>query len=101
MQNQRKKPKTNTTKMETTTQTTELRKFNAELTDTFGGEANYSWVRRATFEAPAGATDTQLVRMGKKALQITGTPCKRSTYGDTIQLDVVGACIRAFISIED
>lgn len=25
-------------------------KWNVELTDTFGGEANYSWVRRATIE---------------------------------------------------
>ena len=71
--------------------------FQAEVTDTFNGEANYSWVRRATFEAPADAPDRQLVKMARKVLGMTGTRCRRSTYGDTIQLDVVGACIRAFI----
>lgn len=71
--------------------------FECEITDTFGGETNYSWVRRATFEAPSNATDRQLVRLGKKALEITGTRCKTSHHGDMIQLDVVGACIRAFI----
>ena len=71
--------------------------FQAEVTDTFNGEANYSWIRRATFEAPADAPDRQLVKMAKEVLGMTGTRCRRSTYGNTIQLDVVGACIRAFI----
>ena len=84
--------------METTnTQAT----FSVELTDTFSGEANYSWVRRASFTAPRDASDTALVRMAKRAIGITGQRCTRSTYGDTIQLDVVGASIRAFITYED
>jgi hypothetical protein len=29
-------------------------KYAVEYTDTFAGEANYSWVRRAIIEAPAG-----------------------------------------------
>ena len=74
--------------------------FQAEVTDTFAGEANYSWARRATFEAAADTSDRELVRLAKKALGLTGTRCRRTTYGDTIQLDVVGACIRAFINPE-
>jgi hypothetical protein len=27
--------------------------YDIEMTDTFAGEANYCWVRRATIEAPA------------------------------------------------
>lgn len=81
--------------------TNDIATFDVEVTDTFAGEANYSWVRRASFQAPRDASDTTLVRMGKKALGMTGQRCDRSTYGDTIQLDVVGACIRAFISFRD
>lgn len=36
--------------------------YQIELTDTFGGEANYCWVRRATFEAPADAPTALIVR---------------------------------------
>lgn len=76
---------------------TDFLTYEAEVTDTFGGEANYSWVRRATFQAPTDASDTTLVRMGKAALQMTGQRCTRYIHGDMIQLDVVGACVRAFI----
>ena len=33
--------------------------YNIELTDLFQGEANYSWVRRATIEAPAKKDERQ------------------------------------------
>jgi len=78
-----------------------LATFDAEVTDTFGGETNYGWIRRASFQAPRDTKDATLVRMGKAALGMTGQRCVRSTYGDTIQLDVVGACIRAFITFRD
>ena len=81
--------------------TNDLATFDAEVTDTYGGEANYSWVRRASFQAPRDASDATLVRLGKKALDMTGQRCTRTTYGDTIQLDVVGACVRAFITYRD
>ena len=75
--------------------------FSAEVTDTFAGEANYAWVRRATFTAPDTITDRALVRMAKKALGLTGMRCRVTNYGDHIQLDVVGACVRAFILPND
>ena len=73
-------------------------KFIAEVTDTYGGEANYGWVRRFEFDADPATSDRELVRKAKKGLGYTGTRCNRTTYGDTIQLNVVGACIRMFIS---
>lgn len=73
-------------------------KFLAEHTDTFGNEANYSWVRREYFEAPADATDRQLVRLGKKALGLTGVRCTRSTLGELIELRPHGSCTVVFIS---
>jgi hypothetical protein len=33
---------------------TPLLEWHCELTDTFGGEANYSWIRRETLQLPAG-----------------------------------------------
>lgn len=47
--------------------------YDAEYTDTFGGEANYGWVRRVSFAAPRGASDRTVSRRAKAALGMTGT----------------------------
>jgi hypothetical protein len=83
-----------------TTNKPELLTVHAELTDTYGGEANYGWVRRATFTVPASTSDRAIVRRAKKALQITGHPCHTSNVGDMIQLDPRNWCARAFITWE-
>ena len=70
--------------------------FIIEITDTFGGEANYAWVKRAQFEAPANASDKQLIYRAKRALGACGRH-KKENMGDTIRLNFVGACICAFI----
>ena len=72
--------------------------FDLELTDTFAGETNYSWVRRATITAPDGLSDLALVRRANRALDISGVRRNTQTHGDLIQLDVVGACVRGFIT---
>ena len=71
-------------------------KYEIEMTDTFGGEANYSWVRRATFEAPDNASNALLVRRAKKALEITGNH-KTSDFGDGLELRFPNCCMIAFI----
>jgi hypothetical protein len=68
-----------------------------EMTDTFGGEANYSWVRRGEVSLPEGASDLTLVRRVKKALGLEGVPCKRESYGEQIVLRPVGSCVVVFI----
>ena len=73
-------------------------KFHAEFTDTMGGEANYSWVRRADFELPDNASDLAIVRRAKGELGITGLRCKRCDLGETIELRPYGSCTVAFIS---
>jgi hypothetical protein len=73
--------------------------YAAEYTDTFAGEANYGWVRRATFAAPADASDALLVRRAKRALGITGRHAK-SGHGDCIVLSPVGECTVVFITDE-
>lgn len=72
-------------------------KFRAEYTDTFSGDANYSWVRRAEFEAPDNATDALLMRRAKKALGLSGARGKRETWGETIVFRPWGACTILFI----
>ena len=73
--------------------------YKAEMTDTFGGEANYCWVRRA--EMPEAKTILAAVRQAKKAFDIVGARCRRSDYGDEVRLDIVGACIVVFVRWED
>lgn len=75
--------------------------WNVEHTDTFGGEANYSWVRRATIELPDDATQHAIVRAAKAAIGETGNPNRTDYYsGDTYQLDYPGRCVRTFIVAE-
>jgi len=75
-------------------------KWQAEYTDTFGGEANYAWVRRRTIEMPEGASDYAVVKAAKKALELSGVPCRRMHYSgdDTITLRPVKSNTILFIT---
>lgn len=68
-----------------------------EYTDTFGGEANYSWVKRGTVEA---TDERAAVRAAKKAAGLTGAPCRREDQGDTVALYPAGTCTVLFITEE-
>lgn len=71
--------------------------YQIEITDTFGGEANYSWVRRHSIEMPGKTTDLALVRRAKRKAEWNGIRCKVSRYGDTIEIRPVGMCCVLFI----
>ena len=73
-------------------------KYSVEMTDTFGGEANYCWVERALIDAPCDASSKLLIRRAKKALNIS-TP-HRVTYdhGDMLRIDLRNHAICIFIS---
>ena len=73
-------------------------KLSCELTDTFGGEANYSWVRRAEVDLPDAATARQQITAAKAALGLTGCRCVKSDLGDLIELRPSGSCTIAFIT---
>lgn len=72
--------------------------FQAEYTDTFGGEANYAWVRRAEFEAPADASDALVMRRAKKALGLSGVRGKREDAGEYLALYPFGSCTVLFVN---
>lgn len=77
-------------------------KVYAELTDTFGGEANYSWVNRVELDVPDSLTDVGIVRRVKAAFNMTGAKfSKRDNMGDGITLWYPdGNCVVLFITFE-
>jgi len=75
-------------------------RWNVEMTDTMGGEANYSWVRRGTTILSQDATRRQIVRAVKAELGITGVRCKTFDCGDMIEIRPLGECVVAFATVE-
>ena len=74
-------------------------RYQCELTDTFGGEANYAWVRRRHIEAPANASDRALIRAAKRAVGLDGRH-RKEVWGDTIAVRPAGAALVLFITPE-
>jgi hypothetical protein len=84
-----------------------------EYTDTFGGEANYAWVRRATVTMPElthygydGGTNyaranriyqRELMRRAKAAVGLTGARGVRHSHGDQIEFRPYGSCTVLFV----
>ena len=72
----------------------------AEYTDTFGGEANYSWVRRATVEIPDNASKSQVSRLIKRELGISGLRGRVYDSGDFWEFRPYGMCTVAFAHVQ-
>lgn len=75
--------------------------YEVEVTDTFAGEANYSWVLRERFAAPSGASRRAIVRRAKAAAGLSNVRCDTHDYGDLIELRPRGACIVAFVTLTE
>lgn len=74
-----------------------------EHTDTFGGEANYSWARRQEFEAKDSISDRTIIRKAKAFAGFTGLRCRVYNYGDILQINPVGKhapCETLFVYFE-
>lgn len=88
--------------------------YEIEITDTFGGEANYCWVKRGTVTMPElthygydGSTNftkchkvyrRELVKKAKAIAGWTGCRCKVTDFGDVIEIRPYGAEMVAFVS---
>jgi hypothetical protein len=72
--------------------------WDVELTDTFGGEANYSWVRRDQLALPQDASRRQIVTAAKAALGLTGCRCRTFETAEGFELRPVCSCTVAFVS---
>ncbi len=81
--------------------------YKVEVTDTFGGEANYSWVRRYSVETPAceyrdPAYNRILVRRAKAAAGWTGLRCQVvDNSGDHIEVRPVGRSAPCWVMFID
>ena len=96
-----------------------MAKYDVEYTDTFGGEANYSWVHRAIVWIPeltvygyTGSTDGSyakanrraqrvLMRKAKAAVGLTGTRGRTSVMGDGYEFRPYRSCTVLFVTYRD
>lgn len=73
-------------------------KVNIEITDTFGHEPNYSWVRRSTLDVVDALSDYAIVRRVKAAIGWSGKRCVTFKHGDMIELRPHGECVVCFVT---
>ncbi len=96
-----------------------INRYDVELTDTFAGEPNYSWVRRAVVDMPeptyygyTGSADgsytranrvatRELMRKAKAAVGLTGARGRRETWGDMEVFYPAGSCTVLFVTYRD
>jgi hypothetical protein len=66
--------------------------IEAEYTDTFGGEVNYCWVKRASLEIADYPSETAIRRRILKALGLSGVRGRWESYGDAWQFRPYRMC---------
>jgi len=91
--------------------------YDVEYTDTFGGEANYSWVRRATISVPElthygydGSSgfvkaekiaNRELMKAAKAAMGLTGVRGVTYHRGDMSEFRPYRACTVMFVNFRN
>lgn len=76
--------------------------WEIEITDTFGNEANYSWVRRFTIKLPSGLSDMQVMRKARKISGFHGKARRIDNFGDSFALwNPDGDCTVMFINFKE
>ena len=92
--------------------------YSVEYTDTFCGEANYSWVKRAEISVIPLSRDTiytsaatiakerkqydrDVVTKAKAAIGLTGVKCRKTDFGDMIELRPIGYNTVCFITFKE
>lgn len=66
-----------------------------EYTDTFGGEANYCWVKRWFINMEL--TNRTIIKLAKKLCNLTGIKCRITDMGDCIEIRPIGVCQVIFV----
>lgn len=91
--------------------------YDVEYTDTFGSEANYSWVRRETVQMPElthygydGGTNyvranrianRELMKRAKASVGLTGVRGVTTHHGDMSEFRPYGMCTVLFVTYRD
>jgi hypothetical protein len=94
-----------------------MNRYDIEYTDTFGGEANYSWVKRARVSMPElthygydGGTNyakanrvakRELMKAAKAAMGLTNVRGRTVHFGDTSEFRPYGSCTIMFVTYHD
>lgn len=73
--------------------------LDVEYTDTFGGEANYSWVERAELELPVDLSDRAVMRRAKAVVGLSGVRGRSYCNGDTWEFRPYRCCTVMFASV--
>ena len=55
-----------------------------EYTDTFNGQANYSWLKRRTIRLDGSLSDTQVLERAKAMMGLTGVDGETLDTGDCV-----------------
>jgi hypothetical protein len=66
-----------------------------EVTDTFGGDRNYSWVKRETFTIPCGTSDRAMTRRLKAFAGWTGWRGRSNHHGGEGEFHPYRTCMVA------
>lgn len=77
-----------------------LIKVNVELTDTFNGEANYGWVRRAEFNLPSDDTYNmrKVLKKVREELGLGNVKLRQGwDYHDQLRYNIDGCNLCIFI----
>jgi hypothetical protein len=75
-------------------------KFRFEYTDTFGGEANYSWVKRHEEDFPENISDLSLMCRAKKWAGLSNVRGRTENFGDCIAFYPRGYNTVLFVNAE-
>jgi hypothetical protein len=78
---------------------TDTIQLDVEYTDTFAGEANYSWVKRASVALPCNASNRTMARRAKAAMGLSGARGRGYHTGDTYEFRPYGYCMVMFATV--
>ena len=73
--------------------------WEVEVTDLFGGEANYAWVERSKLRVPDGISDLALVRRIKSAAGYSGIRGRTYVRGDSVEIRFPACCVVIFANV--
>ena len=92
-------------------------RYDVEYTDTFGGEANYSWVRRAVISMPEPAhygfdgssnyaktnrtANREMMRRAEAKMGLTGVRGRTDHNGHYSEFRPYGMCTVLFVTYKD
>ena len=73
--------------------------WDIEVTDLFGGEANYCWVERSKLRVPDDISDLALVRRIKSVTGYSGIRGRTWVAGDSVEIRFPARCIVIFANV--